>query len=117
MRFKVTSDFYPAGDVDLSIAADATASVADVAAQLAAADLSGNGFVASALTLRVTEAGGVARNLDAGLGIVDSGLRSGARIAVTASGAAPTRQAAAVLRVVSPVGTPERSSACPPGSA
>lgn len=100
MRFKVTLR-RPAGDVDLSIAADATASVADVAAQLAAADPSGNGFVASALTLRVTEAGGVARNLDAGLGIVDSGLRSGARIAVTASGAAPTRQAAAVLRVVS----------------
>ncbi len=100
MRFKVTLR-RPAGDIDLSIAADATASVADVAAQLAAADPSGTGFVASSLTLQVTEAGGVARSLDAGLGIVDSGLRSGSRITVTASGAAPTRQAAAVLRVIS----------------
>ena len=100
MRFKVTLK-RPAGDVDLSITADATASVADVAAQLAATDATLPGVAGGAVTLQVAAPGGVARLLDSSLSIVDSGLRSGARIAVTPAGQARVQQAAAVVQVMS----------------
>lgn len=99
MRFKVTLR-RPAGDVDLTVTADATASVADVADQLAAGDPGSPGATGADRTLQINEYGGATRRLDPALSIVDSGLRSGARIAVASAGGGQTRQAAAVIQVI-----------------
>ena len=103
MKLKVTLR-RPGGDVDLSITADATASVADVAAYLAAADPSAPVANPPAnLTLRAGDGPGSARLLDGEAGILDSGIRSGSRIEVVEAypGAERQQQAVAVLRVVS----------------
>lgn len=99
MRLKLTLR-RPAGDVDLSITADATATVSDVAKYLAAADPASSGRGSGQLSLQVFEHGG-ARVLDGGVGIVDSGLRSGARVGVTHAAAASAGGPAAILHVMS----------------
>lgn len=106
MRLKVTLR-RPAGEVDLSITADATASVADVAAHLAAADPAGGApSVLPQLTLRASDGTGPvssARLLDGDIGILDSGIRSGSRIELVEAypGSELDReQAAAILRVL-----------------
>jgi len=93
----------PAGSVDLSITADATATVADVAAHLAAADPSAPaGSPSTNLTLRADDGAGSARLLDGEAGILDSGIRSGSRIEVVEAypGAERQQQAVAMLRVL-----------------
>jgi S-DNA-T family DNA segregation ATPase FtsK/SpoIIIE len=106
MKLKVTFR-RPAGSVDLSITADATASVADVAAQLAASDPGSSGAgVPSGLTLR-SSAGpardALSRLLNGEVGILDSGIRSGSVIELAQAFPGGDRKqdaAAAVLRVL-----------------
>ncbi len=104
MRLKVTLR-RPSGPVDLSITADATASVADVAAYLAASDPEAAGTAVANLTLRTSDGATAAapRLLDGGVGILDSGIRSGSRIELAQAfpGAIGQQQAVALLRVVS----------------
>lgn len=104
MRLKVTLR-RPSDEVDLSITADATASVADIARHLAAADPSTTGVVPEDLTLRVTDvfAGAEAsRVIEGETSILDAGIRSGSRIElVRAFPGQSGGHAQAMLRVLS----------------
>lgn len=105
MKLKVTLR-RPAGAVDLSITADATASVADVAGRIVAADPAGATPATGGLTLSVVDpaAGRTARLVEGAASILDAGIRSGSAIQVTQSfpGATGTdAPPAAILRVVS----------------
>jgi DNA segregation ATPase FtsK/SpoIIIE, S-DNA-T family len=105
MKFKVTLR-RSGGDLDLSVTADATASVSDVAAYLAAADPSGGGgAAASGITLRTRPAGGsvAPRVLDGDTGILESGIQSGSVIELVEAYPASAREqghVVAVLRIV-----------------
>ncbi|MGB7963218.1 MAG: FtsK/SpoIIIE domain-containing protein [Propionicimonas sp.] len=102
MRLKVTLR-RPAGEVDLIVTADATASVADVAHHIAAADPVAPALPPRRLTLRVSEASGD-RLLAGGSDILDSGIRSGSNIELVEAlpgATSESHQAAAVLRVLS----------------
>lgn len=106
MKLKVTLQ-RPAGAVDLGITADATASVADVAAHLAAADPASSArAIPGDLTLRTSAGPNEAvpsRLLDGEVGILDSGIRSGSVIELAQVFPGGNRQqdeAAAVLRVL-----------------
>ncbi|MGV8907380.1 MAG: FtsK/SpoIIIE domain-containing protein [Propionicimonas sp.] len=106
MRLKITLR-RATGNVDLTITADATASVADIARRIADADPTRTSALEGPLTLRAADAFAAAnaeRLLDGDTGILDSGIRSGSRIELTRSSPGPARQAeqpAAVLRVLS----------------
>jgi DNA segregation ATPase FtsK/SpoIIIE, S-DNA-T family len=87
MKIKVTLE-RPASDVDLVLTADADATVGDVAEALASRDPDGGGLPAprgrASYTLSVIDSGRTA--LDPDLTLADSGIKSGARIAVTPAG-------------------------------
>lgn len=96
----------PGDELDVSITADATASVGDVAGYLAAADPSADAVPSASLTLRTSAAATTAapRLLDPEVGILDAGIQSGSIIEVVDShpGAhqRERQQAVAVLRVL-----------------
>jgi S-DNA-T family DNA segregation ATPase FtsK/SpoIIIE len=104
MRLKVTLR-RPRDEVDLSITADATASVGDVARHLAAADPQTTGTIPDDLSLRVTDVFATAeanRVLDGEVSILDAGIRSGSRIEIVQAFPGQSGgQAQAVLRVLS----------------
>ncbi|MFZ1412826.1 MAG: FHA domain-containing protein, partial [Micropruina sp.] len=104
MRLKITLR-RPAGEVDLVVTADATASVTDVARHIATADPTLPEAPAGLVTLLVRDPlNPTGRLLDGASGVVDCGIRSGSRLEV----AQPYRRAtsgsdpvAAIARVVS----------------
>jgi S-DNA-T family DNA segregation ATPase FtsK/SpoIIIE len=104
MKLKV-SFRRPSGAVDLAITADATASVGDVAAYLAAADPDGRRGVGDQVTLRATTVASAApRVVEPTAGILEAGIESGSYIELVESysGQADHRgQVAAVVRVLS----------------
>jgi len=65
---------------DLSVTADATATVGDIARTLALADPRGSGPVPDLVTLHIADTVGGGRTLEPATTIVDSGLLSGAHI-------------------------------------
>lgn len=103
MRLKLTLR-RPAGEVDLVVTADATATVADVAQHLATADPAPGPRLGGRWTLRVREAtSGSGRLLAEAATIVDSAITSGSvvELAPAVSATAESQQPAAVLRVLS----------------
>ena len=82
MRIKVTLE-RPQGSVDLVLTADADATVGDVASALASRDPRGDA-PSGRCTLAVLGTGRV--DLDPGLPLADSGIRSGNRVAVSPVG-------------------------------
>lgn len=105
MRLKVTFD-RPHGSVDLNIMADATATVGDLAGQIAATDPASEGPCGTAVTLRISDIfvpGQTPRVLDAETCLLDADLRSGSRIELTSRqpGSDAHRPAAALLEVIS----------------
>ncbi|HEY6790832.1 MAG TPA: FtsK/SpoIIIE domain-containing protein [Trebonia sp.] len=82
MKIKVTLE-RPGGDVDLMLTADADATIGDVAGALITRDPDNRGS-AGLSTLSIIE--GARITLDPDLTLADSGIKSGARIAVTPAG-------------------------------
>ena len=80
MKIKLTLE-RPAGPVDLALTADADATVGDVADALATRDPAGAEPVSGGRTLTVIDARRI--TLDPDLTLIDSGLKSGARIAIS----------------------------------
>ena len=103
MRLRVTLQ-RSAGPIDLIITADGTASVADVAGQLVAADPDRSAEASSDLTMQIVGNGGTPPLLlDGRTGILDSGIRSGSMVQISRRSAPSiaAQQAVAVLRVLS----------------
>ncbi|MFB2598751.1 FtsK/SpoIIIE domain-containing protein [Herbiconiux sp. P17] len=114
MRIKVTLARPGGSSTDLQLTADATASVADIADAIAAADpqqASGSATASAAagaprLTLQVTGTTGEPRVLDPESNLLDAGVRSGSTVALTRvseqfSSPGQRGPAAATLRVLS----------------
>ena len=80
MKIKITLE-RPAGAIDLALTADADATVGDVADALAARDPERAAPPGGASTLTVVDSARV--TLDPELTLIDSGIKSGARIAIS----------------------------------
>ncbi|WP_062385129.1 FtsK/SpoIIIE domain-containing protein [Demequina iriomotensis] len=101
MRLKLTYERAGGQPVNVAVTADATASVADVAAALLHADPTGARTAQGEATLLIAGAHGGA--LAPATPVLESGLTSGARVQVVAPGAAVPAEAAtaaAMLRVL-----------------
>jgi S-DNA-T family DNA segregation ATPase FtsK/SpoIIIE len=92
---------------NLQVTADGTATVGDIAAALSAANPGQAGLAVDPTTVSLRLAdGGTTRVLDPETALIDSGLRSGMRVDVTAatSAARDKRVVAAVVRIVTGAG-------------
>jgi DNA segregation ATPase FtsK/SpoIIIE, S-DNA-T family len=108
MKIKLTLE-RPAGAVDLVLTADADATVGDVAAALSARDPE-PGTPAGG-TLTVIDAGRV--TLDPDLALIDSGIKPGARVAVSAASARYADQAARPVATVTVLRGPDSGRRVP----
>lgn len=79
MKLKLTLR-RPSSPVDVTVTADATATVADVARMLLVADPQNGGAVPGPVTLSVVTAGAASRTVDAEASLAESGLLSGAAV-------------------------------------
>jgi len=110
MKIKITLE-RPAGEVDLVLTADADATVGDVADALAARDPERPGTAATGNTLALTGAGRVI--LDPDLALTDSGIKSGARIAVGPASSRYPHRAARPVAAITVLDGPDRGQHVP----
>ncbi len=110
MKVKLTLE-RPAGEIDLALTADADATVGDVADALAARDPERAAPSAGGNTLTVIDAGRV--TLDPDLTLIDSGLKSGARVAVSPASARYSDRAARPVATITVVHGPDRGRRVP----
>jgi len=103
MKIKITLE-RPAGAVDLVLTADADATVGDVAGALAARDP--ERATPAGGTLTVIDAGRV--TLDPDLTLIDSGIKPGARVAVSATSAHYADRAARPVAAITVISGPDR---------
>jgi len=102
MKIKITLE-RPAGAVDLVLTADADATVGDVAGALAARDP--EQATPAGGTLTVIDAGRV--TLDPDLTLIDSGIKPGARVAVSATSAHYADRAARPVAAITVISGPD----------
>jgi len=110
MKIKVTLE-RPAGDTDLVLTADADATVGDVAHAIATRDPERAASAGADSTVTVIESGRV--TLDPGLPLIDSGVRSGARIAVGPAGDQYADRAARPVAAITVLHGPDRGRRVP----
>ncbi len=110
MKIKVTLE-RPGAGTDLVLTADADATVGDVAHALATRDPDRSGPAGPGSTLTVIDAARVP--IDPGLLLVDSGIRSGARIAVSPAGLRYPERAARPVAIITVAQGPDSGRRVP----
>ncbi|MGH3151741.1 MAG: FHA domain-containing protein, partial [Streptosporangiaceae bacterium] len=110
MKIKITLE-RPAGEIDLALTADADATVGDVADALAARDPDRAAPPGGASTLIVVDSARV--TLDPELTLIDSGIKSGARIAISPASDRYPNAAARPVAIITVLDGPDRGQHIP----